>query len=139
MGHSSGHGPGVGPDGVGGVEDDAAHAAHVLLVPARSPAVPHDPVVALGGVRAVPDQLHGVVDGDVGGVRAALKHAAAVGAPGAGVYGHGEGPDLGQVLHHLVLVVGGEDLVAGEPHAGRHAVVVVLAVSGHTVTGSVGP
>ena len=50
MGHSSGHGPGVGPDGVGGVEDDAAHAAHMLLLPA-GPVLARAPV-SWGGVRA---------------------------------------------------------------------------------------
>ena len=50
MGHSSGHGPGVGTDGVGGVEDDPAHAAHVLLLP-PGPVLARAPV-SRGGVRA---------------------------------------------------------------------------------------
>ena len=41
------------------------------------------------------------------------------------------------MLHHGVLVIGLEDLVAGEPHAGRHAVEVVLAGAGVTAAGCV--
>ena len=122
-----------------------------------------------------------MVDGDVG-VAAAVKHPAAVGAPRAdkrgkngnlfvcfslvpGVHIDGERPDLGQVLHHLLLAgvwsvrswtnqrgglgsrdqlstnhsspVGGEGPVAGEPHAGRHAVIVVAAVPSHSIASSV--
>ena len=82
-----------------------------------------------------------------------------------GVHIDGERSDLGQVLHHLLLAavwsvrswtnqrgglgsrdqlstnhsspVGCEGPVAGEPHAGRHPVIVVAAVPSHSIASSV--
>jgi len=80
-----------------------------------------------------------VVHGDVGVVVTAVIDTALVTTPPTGVHGDGERPDLSQVLHHGVLVIGGEHVVAGEADTGGHAVIVIGAVSGHSVTRGVRP
>ena len=75
---------------------------------------------------------------DVGVVGAAVKDAAAVAAPAGGVHGHGEGPHGGDVGHDGLLVVGGEDGVAGDADGRRLAVQVVEALAvGPSVSRSV--
>ena len=124
-----------------------------ILAPECSPAVPHNPVITVA-VRAVADQLHGVVHSDVGVVVAAIIDTSVVTSPATdikvimiysnsivilspGVHRDGEGSDLGEVLHDGVLVVGGEHVVPSEADSGGHAVIVIATVPGHSVAGGV--
>merc|ERR1719458_1258473 len=109
-----------------------------VLAPAGAPAVPDNPVISLLG-GAVAHHLHCVVHGHVGVVVTAVIDAALVTAPPTGVDGDGEGPDLGDVLHDGVLVIGGQHVVAGEADTRGHAVIVIGAVPGHSVARGVGP
>merc|ERR1719458_1767864 len=129
------HGGGVSPAlglGISPQPDEA------ILAPAGAPAVPDNPVISLLG-GTVAHHLHRVVHGDVGVVVAAVIDAALVAAPPTGVDGDCERPDLGDVLHHGVLVIGGEHVVPGEADTRGHAVIVIGAVTGHSVTRGVWP
>ena len=68
--------------------------------------------LTLGLVSAVADELDGVVDGDVLVVGAVVEDAAEVEAEPGGVDGHGEGADVGEVVHDGGVVVAGELLEA---------------------------
>ena len=105
------------------------------LTPGGAPAVPDQPVVALGGVCSVSDQLDGVVQADVLVEGAACEHAAPVGAPAPCINCNGQGANVGQVIHGGGLVVR-HGVVAGDANGGGGVVDVVQAVlGGHGLSG----
>merc|ERR1719351_637721 len=104
-----------------------------ILAPSCSPTVPHDPEVSISGICSVSDQLDGVVQGNVGGVGAALVDSTTIGSPATGVDSDGKRSNIGEMFHDLLLVVGGEGVVSWQSNCWRHAIVVVAAVSGHSV------
>ena len=81
-----------------------------------------------------------MVDGNVIIKAAAIKHSSRVAAPVRGIQSDGQWPDIGDVLHHGHLIVGGEGVVASEANHGGHGGQVVVAVAAdHGVPGHVGP
>ena len=99
------------------------------LAPARAPAVPHQPVVTLGLVCAIPNQLHSVVEGDVGVKGAAIIDTTTIASPPTGIHSNSQGSLLCQVGHHSLLVIGGHGVVSGDPHHGGGVHEVVHAVA----------
>merc|ERR1712012_870794 len=99
------------------------------LSPPGAPAVPHNPVVALGLVGAVADQLDSVVESNVTVIGAARVDSRAVPSPSRGVHGNSKRADLSKVGHDGLLVVGGERVVAGDANSGGSVREVVHAVS----------
>merc|ERR1719370_1928909 len=56
------------------------------LAPSGSPAVPHNPVIALSSVSAVPNQLHGVVKSNVAVIGAPRVDTRAVSTPARSIH-----------------------------------------------------
>merc|ERR1719510_204192 len=83
-----------------------------VFAPDRPPAVPDQPEVSMVRVRAVADQLDGVVQRDVVLVVAATEDSTAVELPPAGVRRDGQRALSGQVGHGSQLIIGRESVVA---------------------------
>merc|ERR1719175_602644 len=88
-----------------------------ILSPGLSPAVPDEPVVNNAGgaeVRAVSDQLDGVVQLDVLVVRAAGEHSTVVILEGVCSHRDGKRSNISKVGHDGILVIGRQVVVAGD-------------------------
>merc|ERR1712055_332182 len=121
------HGCGVSTTLWGGLslEPDIA-----TLAPARPPAVPHNPVVALSLICSVSNKLHCVVQGNVGVEGAAIVDTTSISSPSTSVHGNSKGSLLCKVGHDCFLVVGGHGVVSSDSHHRSSVHEVVHAVPG---------
>mmetsp|Transcript_98121 Transcript_98121/g.302537 ORF Transcript_98121/g.302537 Transcript_98121/m.302537 type:complete len:265 (-) Transcript_98121:401-1195(-) len=99
------------------------------LAPRDVPGVADEPVVAALWIRAVPDQLHHVVDGDVTPIGAAVEHSTLVVGPSSCLHIDSQGAHIGQGVHHRVVIVRRELLVTGDGDeaGGRRGIPVARA------------
>merc|ERR1711971_238306 len=99
------------------------------LAPSGSPAVPHNPVVALSSVGAVADKLHGVVKSNVAVIGTPREDTRAVSTPGRSIHSDTERSNLSKMGHDGILVVGGKSVVASDSNNRGGVGEVVHAVS----------
>merc|ERR1712037_912823 len=86
------------------------------LAPAGSPAVPHNPVIALGSVSAVANKLHSVVESNVAVIGTSRVNSRAVSTPSGSVHSDTKRTNLSKMGHNGILVIGGKSVVASDSH-----------------------
>merc|ERR1719418_151125 len=85
------------------------------LTPSGSPAVPHNPVIALSRVGAVANKLHSVVESNVAVIGASREDSRAVSTPAGSVHSNTERTNLSKMGHNGILVIGSKSVVASDP------------------------